>query len=157
MTGFTQTTDAGDPFNLGRFLSAQAKTYPQALTELERGQKQSHWMWYIFPQIHGLGLSQTSRHYAIKNIAEARAYLEHPVLGPRLLSCVDAVLRVEGRTAAQIFGSPDDLKLKSCATLFTCVGPAGGVFDRLLQKYYGGHRDAKTLALLSMDAADPAG
>ena len=107
-------------------------------------------MWYVFPQIDGLAFSSTSHYYAIKTLAEARAYVEHPVLGPRLLECAETLMRTEGRTASQIFGSPDDLKLKSCATLFACVLPAGSVFDRLLQKYYGGSRDGRTLKLLGL-------
>jgi uncharacterized protein (DUF1810 family) len=108
-------------------------------------------MWYIFPQIDGLAFSSTSKHYAIKNIEEAKAYLDHPILGPRLLACAEAVVQVEGRSATDIFGSPDDLKLKSCATLFACVSPRGSVFERLLEKYYGGERDEKTLLLLGID------
>ena len=108
-------------------------------------------MWYIFPQIDGLAFSSTSKHYAIKSIEEAKAYLAHPVLGPRLLECAEAVLRVEGRSATDIFGSPDDLKLRSCATLFACVSPPDSVFDRLLDKYYRGERDRKTLRLLGID------
>ena len=105
-------------------------------------------MWYIFPQLDGLAFSPTSKRYAIKSVDEARAYLEHPILGPRLLNCAEAALGVEGRSVSEIFGSPDDLKLKSCATLFSCVSPPGSVFDRLLEKYFGGARDGKTLALL---------
>ena len=108
----------------------------------------SHWMWFIFSQFDGLGFSATSRLYAIKSIAEAQAYLAHPVLGPRLIECAEAALRVEGRTAIEIFGSPDDLKLRSSATLFASVSPPGSVFDRLLEKYFGGERDEKTLRLM---------
>ncbi len=107
-------------------------------------------MWYIFPQIDGLAFSSTSKYYAIKSLDEARAYLEHPILGPRLLECVEAAVHVEGRSAAQIFGSPDDLKLRSCATLFGCVSPPGSVFERLLKKYYEGQRDGRTLRLLGL-------
>src|SRR5437879_1743189 len=109
-------------------------------------------MWYIFPQFDGLGFSSTSKFYSIKSVEEARAYLSHPVLGPRLLKCAEAVLGVEGRTAAEIFGSPDDLKLRSCATLFASVLPPGSVFDRLIEKYFAGGRDGKTLRLLGMAA-----
>src|SRR5262249_45290911 len=147
------STDAlsnDDPYNLSRFLEAQQDDYKQALSEIRSGQKQTHWMWYIFPQIDGLAGSSTSKYYSIKSIDEAKAYLEHPVLGPRLLECVEAVVGVEGRSATEIFGSPDDLKLRSCATLFACVSPPGSVFDRLLGKYYGGGRDNKTLHLLSI-------
>jgi len=148
-----------DPHDLSRFVRAQAEDYAQALSEIKRGQKRSHWMWYIFPQFNGLGFSSTSKFYSIKSAEEAKAYLSHPVLGPRLLECAEAVLGVEGRTAAAIFGSPDDLKLRSCATLFASVLPPGSVFDRLIEKYYAGGRDGKTLRLLgvapgSRDAAD---
>jgi uncharacterized protein (DUF1810 family) len=117
-----------------------------------RGEKRAHWMWFIFPQYDGLALSSTSKYYAIKGIDEATAYLAHPVLGPRLLECAAAVVRVEGRSAADNFGFPDDVKLKSCATLFAHVSPAGSVFERLLEKYYEGERDGKTLRLLGNDA-----
>lgn len=143
-------TGTGDPYDLGRFLQAQ-DDYEQALSEIASGRKRSHWMWYIFPQVDGLGFSSTARHYAIKSLDEARAYLDHPILGPRLLECAEAVVRVEGRSAHQIFGSPDDLKLRSSATLFACASPAGSVFDRLLAKYYQGRRDDRTLQLLGID------
>jgi len=107
-------------------------------------------MWYIFPQLDGLAFSATAKHYALKSIEEARAYLAHPLLGPRLLECAEAVLRIEGRSAREIFGSPDDLKLRSCATLFACVSPPGSAFERLLTRYYGGGRDEKTLQLLGI-------
>jgi uncharacterized protein (DUF1810 family) len=139
-----------DPYSLSRFLQAQENVYEQALSEIRSGQKRTHWMWYIFPQLDGLAFSATSKHYSIKSVEEARAYLAHPVLGPRLRECAEAVVRVEGRSAAAIFGSPDDLKLRSCATLFACVSPPGSVFDRLLEKYYGGGRDDKTLRLLGI-------
>src|SRR5436309_2583571 len=103
-----------DAYNLGRFVQAQADDYDQALSEIRSGRKQSHWMWYIFPQFDGLGFSSTSKHYAIKSLAEAEAYLAHPVLGPRLVECAEAALGVEGKTATEIFRSPDDMKLKSC-------------------------------------------
>ena len=137
-----------DPHDLNRFLHAQENSYVQAISEIRGGRKRSHWMWYIFPQFDGLGFSSTSRRYAIKSIAEAEAYLKHPVLGVRLVECAEAALRIEGRSALEIFGSPDDMKLKSCATLFACVSPAGSVFHRLLDKYYQGERDSKTLQLL---------
>ena len=105
-------------------------------------------MWYIFPQFDGLAFSSTSKFYAIKGLDEARAYLVHPVLGPRLLECADAVVAIDGRSANAILGSPDDLKLKSCATLFACVSPEGSVFHQILAKYYQGEADHKTLGLL---------
>jgi uncharacterized protein (DUF1810 family) len=141
-----------DPYDLGRFLRAQEADYQQALLEIRSGRKRTHWMWYIFPQIDGLAFSSTSKHYSIKSVEEARAYLDHPVLGLRLVECAEAVVGLEGRSATEIFGSPDDLKLRSCATLFACVSPAGSVFDRLLGKYYGGGRDEKTLRLLGTGA-----
>ena len=137
-----------DPYDLNRFVEAQQDDYERALSEIAGGRKRTHWMWYIFPQIDGLAFSSTSRRFSIKSVEEARAYLDHPVLGPRLLKCAEAVVRVEGRSAVEIFGSPDDLKLKSCATLFASVLPAGSVFDRLLAKYYQGALDEKTLHLL---------
>jgi uncharacterized protein (DUF1810 family) len=139
---------AGDPYNLRRFVEAQEQDYDQALSEIRRGRKQSHWMWYLFPQFSGLGFSATSRQYSIKSRAEAEAYLSHPILGPRLIKCAEAALGVEGRSAFEIFGTPDDLKLRSCATLFACVSPAGSVFHRLLDKFFQGERDSKTLSLL---------
>jgi uncharacterized protein (DUF1810 family) len=143
-----------DPYNLDRFVRAQEDDYRQALAEITRGRKRSHWMWYIFPQIEGLGSSPTSREYSIKSLEEARAYLGHPVLGPRLLECAEAVLRVEGRSAAEIFGFPDDLKLRSSVTLFGCVLPPGSVFERVLGKYFGGEPDAATLRLLEITRRD---
>jgi uncharacterized protein (DUF1810 family) len=143
---------AEEPHDLARFVRAQESSYEQALTEVRGGRKRSHWMWYIFPQLAGLGFSSTAQFYAVQSLEEARAYLAHPVLGPRLLACAEAALGVEGRTAHEIFGSPDDLKLRSCATLFACVTPPDSVFARLLAKYYRGERDPKTLQLLGMDA-----
>jgi uncharacterized protein (DUF1810 family) len=105
-------------------------------------------MWFVFPQYAGLGISPTSQRYAIKSLAEAKAYLKHPVLGRRLVECAEALLRIEGRSAQQIFGSPDDMKLKSCATLFAHISPAGSEFERLLDKYFRGERDDKTLRLI---------
>lgn len=137
-----------DPHDLGRFLNAQAGVYDHALAEIGRGRKTSHWMWYIFPQFEGLGFSSTSRRYSIKSVAEAEAYLDHPVLGKRLIACAEAVLGVDGRTAFEIFGSPDDMKLKSSATLFASVSPPDSVFARLLDKYYKGEQDEKTLRLI---------
>lgn len=142
---------SNDPHDLTRFVRAQENVYEQALAEIRCGKKRTHWMWYIFPQIDGLAFSATSRHFAIKSLAEASAYLDHPILGPRLLECAEAVVGVDGRSAADIFGSPDDLKLRSCATLFACVSPGDSVFERLLRKYYGGGRDDKTLQLLGIE------
>jgi uncharacterized protein (DUF1810 family) len=142
--------NADDPHNLNRFVQAQEDDYAQALTEIKSGRKQSHWMWYIFPQFDGLGFSSMSKRYSIKSVAEAEAYLRHPALGPRLLECSEAALGVEGHSAFEIFGSPDDMKLSSCATLFACVSPAGSVFDRILDKYFQGVRDDRTLHLMGV-------
>ena len=136
-----------DPYDLNRFVEVQRDEYDEALSEIASGRKQTHWMWYIFPQLDGLASTATSRHFAIKSLEEARAYLDHPVLGARLLECAEATLAVEGRSAHDIFGTPDDLKLRSSATLFAVVRP-GSVFDRLLAKYFDGVPDGKTLELL---------
>lgn len=135
--------------DLNRFLLGQESLYGLALSELRSGRKRSHWMWFVFPQFVGLGASPMSQHYAIKSVAEAEAYLRHPVLGPRLVECCEAVLAVQGRTAFEIFGSPDDLKLRSCATLFAHVSPAGSVFERLLARYFPEGPDDRTLRLIS--------
>jgi uncharacterized protein (DUF1810 family) len=140
-----------DPFHLSRFVDVQQGEYEMALAEIRAGRKRSHWMWYIFPQFEGLGMSPTSQLYSIKSDEEARAFLAHPVLGPRLIECAEAACGVEGRSATEVFGSPDDLKLRSSATLFAKVSPPGSVFDRLLDKYYGGKRDERTLRLMSED------
>jgi uncharacterized protein (DUF1810 family) len=136
-----------DPLDLGRFLQAQEAIYAGALQELRAGQKRSHWMWFIFPQIEGLGVSSTARHYAIKSVDEARAYLAHPVLGARLLECTRAVNALEGRSLSRIFGTPDDLKFRSSMTLFEIVAGAGSDFSGALDKYCGGRRDEATLRL----------
>lgn len=140
------TPDA--PFNLARFLQAQERSYETALAELRRGAKHSHWMWFIFPQIAGLGSSSTAQFYAIPSRAEATAFLAHPVLGPRLVTCAEALLGVEGKTASEIMGYPDDLKLRSSATLFAAVSPEGSVFHRLLEKFFDGEPDSRTLEIL---------
>jgi uncharacterized protein (DUF1810 family) len=138
-----------DPFDLSRFVHAQESIYDSVLAELRSGQKRSHWMWFVFPQIHGLGHSPTAQHYAIKSIEEARQYHSHPLLGARLLECTEAVLAVEGRSASAIFGYPDDLKLKSSMTLFSSVADTPhSLFSRVLEKYFLGEKDARTLQLL---------
>jgi uncharacterized protein (DUF1810 family) len=145
----TNAADTMDePFDLDRFVQAQEGDYERALSEIGSGRKRSHWMWYIFPQYEGLGFSSTSQLYAIKSVKEAEAYLKHPVLGPRLAECAAAALRVEGRSASEIFGSPDDMKLRSSATLFTYVSPPGSVFSQLLEKFFHGQPDKKTLDLI---------
>lgn len=148
MTTAKNSRSVDDPFDLNRFLKAQEEDYEHVLAEITGGQKRTHWMWYIFPQIDGLAFSSMSKHYSIKSLEEAQAYLRHPVLGSRLLECAEAVVAVEGRSIAEIFGSPDDLKLRSCATLFAFVSSSDSVFDRMLEKYYHGVRDEKTLHLL---------
>lgn len=136
------------PHDLSRFVEAQAEVYDQALSEVRAGRKRSHWMWYVFPQFDGLGFSSTSQRYAIKSITETKAYLLHPILGPRLVECCEAVVNVNGRSAYDIFGSPDYLKLRSCATLFAQVSGSGSVFERLLGKYFEGVPDERTLLLI---------
>jgi uncharacterized protein (DUF1810 family) len=138
-----------DRYDLQRFVRAQEGDYDAALAEIRGGRKRSHWMWYIFPQFDGLGMSPTSRQYSVKSLAEAKAFLAHPVLGPRLLECAEAALAVDGRSAQEIFGYPDDMKLRSCATLFAAVSHTGSVFHRIIDKYFHGEADAKTLRLLA--------
>jgi len=142
----------GDPHQLERFIRAQASDYQRALAEIRAGQKRSHWMWYVFPQWIGLGSSPMAERYAIRSRSEAEAYLAHPVLGQRLRECSEALLGIESRSASQIFGDPDDLKLRSCATLFAAVSPPGSVFDALLAKYFRGQPDSETLRRLSSSA-----
>ena len=137
-----------DPYDLNRFISAQEGVYDRALAELRDGLKRTHWMWFIFPQIDGLGHSPTTRLYSIKSLDEARQYLGHPVLGARLVESAEAVLAVSGLSASDIFGHPDDWKLQSSMTLFALVSEPGSVFERVLEKYYQGKRDARTLQIL---------
>jgi uncharacterized protein (DUF1810 family) len=137
-----------DPYELARFVEAQADVYERALAEIRSGEKRSHWMWFIFPQIEGLGFSAMSRRFAIRSRAEASAYLDHPILGRRLIACVEALLKLEGIPASEIFGYPDEMKLRSCGTLFSQVSPPGSVFHRVLEKYFDGEPDPKTLRLL---------
>ena len=136
-----------DPFDLARFVRAQQPDYDRALAELRVGRKRTHWMWYIFPQLAGLGRSVMAQRYAISGLPEAQAYLRHDVLGPRLVACATAVRDLEGRSAHEIFGSPDDLKLRSCATLFAQVS-ADRVFVQLQQQYFDGQGDPDTLRRL---------
>ena len=134
--------------NLPRFLSAQEKSYETALSEIKRGRKQSHWMWYIFPQIQGLGFSETSKFYAIKDLEEAKEFLAHPVLGERLIRICNELLKLQEHDANKIFGTPDDLKLKSSMTLFASLPDADPVFQAVLNKFFNGVKDEKTLQLL---------
>ena len=139
-----------DPYHLDRFVAAQdaGQTFRQAIAELRQGRKTGHWMWFVFPQIAGLGHSPTSRLYAISSLAEARAYLAHPMLGPRLAECAEVVCGVQGRSAEQIFGGIDAQKLRSSATLFALADPAAQVFRRVLDQYFDGEPDPATEALI---------
>jgi nicotinamidase/pyrazinamidase len=148
-----ENISSDDRYDLGRFLGAQSRVYGEVCAELDRGRKTSHWMWFIFPQIRGLGASPTAHRFALSSLDEARAYLRHPVLGPRLLECTRRLLAVEGRSARQILGSPDDLKLRSCLTLFAVASGGDPVFEAALSKYYGGEYDPRTLELLEERAA----
>jgi len=141
-----------DPYHLGRFIEAQEHTYPAALRELQAGQKCTHWMWFIFPQIAGLGFSPTAKYYALRNLDEARAYLAHPLLGSRLRTCTEAVNALEGRSLSEIFGYPDDLKFRSSMTLFELASPSDSAFSTALDKYCAGQRDDATLALAAKAA-----
>jgi uncharacterized protein (DUF1810 family) len=136
-----------DPYNLQRFVQAQSACFEQVCSELRAGRKQSHWMWFIFPQVQGLGSSPMAMRYAISSKHEAQAYLRHPILGPRLQLCVELVMRVEGRTIQEIFGTPDHLKFRSSMTLFAHVATEN-IFQDALQKYYGGIPDPLTVERL---------
>src|SRR5512140_1047532 len=136
-----------DPFDLRRFLTAQEGVYAAALAELRAGRKRTHWMWFVLPQFQGLGSSPTARRFAISSLDEARAYLDHPVLGARLRECADVLIGLPGRNASDVFGYPDDLKLHSSMTIFDLVAAPGSVFGRVLEKYFGGERDGVTIRL----------
>lgn len=138
---------SADPYDLERFVQAQAAEYDRAISELRAGKKRSHWMWYVFPQIEGLGQSSMSRRYSIKSAAEAKAYLDYPVLGGRLRECFEVVNNIHESSAHDIFGSPDDMKFHSCATLFAYVS-GGGVFQQALDKFFDGEQDQLTLRLV---------
>ena len=137
-----------DPHDLQRFVTAQTPLYPQACAELAAGAKASHWMWFVFPQLKGLGHSPMAQHYGIASLAEAQAYWQHPVLGARLRQCTELMLAVQGKTALQILGSPDNLKFHSSMTLFARAAPDEPMFAQALQKYFGGRADPATLDLL---------
>ncbi len=141
-------TAIADPFNLERFVSAQAAVFPQVLAELRAGEKRTHWIWFIFPQMKGLGHSPQSDYYGIGSLEEAAAYLRHPVLGPRLVQCTQLVNQVEKRPIYQILGSPDDLKFRSSMTLFSRAAVEVNVFNEALKKYFGGEGDSLTAAML---------
>ena len=137
-----------DPAGLERFVKAQKYDYDTALREIRSGRKRSHWMWYIFPQLQGLGYSSTAQYYGIRDLEEAQDYMEHPVLGPRLVEISEALLVLDTSDASAVMGYPDDLKLRSSMTLFELAAPGQPVFSRVLEKYYSGHRDRHTLELL---------
>ena len=141
-----------DPYDLERFVAAQQGVYPQALAELKRGAKESHWMWFVFPQIAGLGRSPTAIRYAIGSAAEARAYLAHPLLGPRLADCVEAVLGHPDLSAEAIFGPVDAVKLRSSMTLFEAVADVPDRFADVIETFHNGERDPATLAILAEGA-----
>lgn len=139
-----------DPYGLSRFAEAQSTEYSEVILELRAGCKQSHWIWFVFPQLKGLGRSSTSEYYGISSLEEARAYLAHPVLGPRLSECTELVLRIENRPVDRIFGFPDNLKFRSSMTLFSRAAPENAIFQAALDKYFSGEPDARTLELLHL-------
>lgn len=141
-----------DPFDLARFVSAQAPVFETALAELTAGRKETHWMWFVFPQLRGLGQSPTAQFYGIGSLAEARAYLAHPLLGPRLVLCVRAVVDSAAPSLHAVFGSPDDLKFRSSMTLFEAAAPDHDQFGRAIDRWCAGRRDERTLALLAAHA-----
>lgn len=138
-----------DPYDLERFVAAQRDTYLTALEELRRGAKRSHWIWFIFPQVAGLGSSAMAERYAIKSRAEAKAYLAHPILGARLLECVNALLQVEEKTAEEVMGHPDDLKLRSSMALFAAISEPASPFHSVLDRYFAGKTDSRTIEYLA--------
>jgi uncharacterized protein (DUF1810 family) len=144
---------ATDPFELDRFIDAQSgSTHERAVAELRSGRKQSHWMWFVFPQLRGLGRSAAAMHYGITGIDEARAYLGHPLLGARLQQCAAVLEGLAGHSALDVFGPTDAMKLRSSLTLFAHVAGPGSIFERLLGKYFDGERDDLTLAMLQLQA-----
>ena len=137
-----------DKYNLSRFLEAQMVTYEGAMLELARGRKESHWIWYIFPQIEGLGISDTAKLYSIKSLEEGRAYLEHPVLGPRLVEACEILLSLQDSSMDEVMGFPDDLKLLSSMTLFEVVSDSNSIFTKMIEFYYEGRRDKASLEII---------
>jgi len=144
-----------DPFNLDRFVQAQDPVLAQVRAELRAGHKRTHWMWFVFPQLAGLGRSDTAQYYALASLEEARAYLAHTLLGPRLIECTNLVNAVEGRSANRIFGSPDDLKFHSSMTLFALAQPEEQAFSDALGKYFDGASDRLTSEQLSISPGSP--
>ena len=140
---------AEDSFDLQRFVTAQSPAWEDACAELREGRKQTHWMWFVFPQLAELGRSATAKFYGLSGADEARAYLAHPILGERLRTCCEILLQIHQRTAVEIFGTVDAMKLRSCLTLFAAVSPGEAVFAQCLQRYFGGESDPMTLSLLA--------
>ena len=138
-----------EPLHLNRFIDAHLRVYPNALSEIKNGRKQSHWMWYIFPQVAGLGTTEISNYYSIQNLEEAKAYMEEPLLRSHLLEICEALLELESNDANRIFGFPDDMKLKSSMTLFLLACPESDVFQKVLDKFFSGMKDQKTVDLLN--------
>ncbi|TLG75659.1 DUF1810 domain-containing protein [Methylocystis sp. B8] len=151
------TGASGDPYDLDRFVAVQKPIYAQATAELASGRKRSHWMWFVFPQLEGLGASAMAQRYAIRSLAEAHAYLDHSLLGARLKECVGLVNKAEGRSAHEIFGHPDELKFHSSMTLFAAAAPEEPLFAEALRKYFAGRGDRLTLAKLSGSVGNPCG
>ncbi|MBA3007666.1 MAG: DUF1810 domain-containing protein [Proteobacteria bacterium] len=151
MTPTNDLPNASNSFDLARFTRAQEEIYTQVLEELQRGHKKSHWMWFIFPQIDGLGRSSIAKHYAIKSLEEAAAYLNHPVLGQRLLQCSETLLNIHGKSASEIFGYPDEWKLRSCMTLFAAIAETESVFVQVLTRYFKGQPDQQTMEILNRE------
>jgi len=138
-----------DQYDLNRFIEAQQNKYTDAFNEIRNGKKDTHWMWFVFPQISGLGFSEMSKKYAIKDLTEAQLYLQHPILGERLIRISKLLLSIHGKTALEIFGSPDHLKLKSSMTLFSSLQKTDMVFLQIIHQYFNGEKDIKTLSLIS--------
>jgi len=141
------TAQSADPFNLNRFICAQQPVIEQVLHELRAGRKESHWMWFVFPQLRGLGSSSMAERYGIASLQEARAYHEHGVLGARLTECTQLVLAIERRSAEQIFGYPDEMKFRSCMTLFAQAAPEAPMYREALRRYFGGNADPRSLGI----------
>ena len=139
-----------DGSSLEKFVTAQNRDYATALREIRNGRKRSHWIWYIFPQIQGLGMSSTAQYYGIRDLEEAKDYMEHPVLGPRLVEISEALLGLDSSDPGAVMGFPDDLKLCSCMTLFELAAPEEKVFSKVLDKFYHGRRDGNTLRILGI-------
>ena len=135
-------------YDLERFISAQEHSYKTALSEIKNGKKLSHWIWYIFPQLKGLGRSYNSEYYGIENIDEAKSYLAHPILGARLIEITEALSMLNENNPLKVMGSPDDMKLKSCMTLFAYISEEGSIFHQVLEKYFDGSKDERTLSII---------